>query len=156
MGQNGCSRIVTAATQRFQPPPNARTAARSHKLALGDRHRGTLAREKRGLLRRHLEIACRARPILIHRNIQRALRRSGRGLLPLRFLLEQPLGREIVFNILQGRQHRLAIDSHRGVVACDGLRLDRVSLARIEQGQCQSRAQRTRTAWATPATVRDV
>src|SRR6185503_8542591 len=57
--------------------------------AFADAQRGALTGEERGLLRLDLEVADDTRAILIHRDVQRALRRSRRGLLPLRFVLEQ-------------------------------------------------------------------
>ena len=108
-------------------PRSAERADQLHggsELPLGDGQRGTLAGEKRGLLGRDLEITNDACAILIHRDIERTLRRSRRGSLSLCFVLEQPLSCEIVFNVLKRRKHRLPVDGDSGVVVRDGLCLD--------------------------------
>jgi len=92
-----------------------------------------------GLLRLDLEVADDTRAILIHRDVERALRRSRRGLLPLRFVLEQLLRRKIVFNILNRGEHSLPVNGDGRVVTRNGLRFHGTTRASIEYRQCERR-----------------
>src|SRR2546425_2012443 len=76
-----------------------------------------LVRQGHGLGGDNLKIVVDPAPVAVSEELQRQLRRLDGAPLLLGLLLEDPQSRQVVFDLLEGRQRGLAVSGHRCVVA---------------------------------------